>query len=393
MKPHIFLCLCVAAAATQAQTRDDTDQALEAILKLGARYDTNLSEAADSQYQPESAIWVVSPEIVWNVDNRRVRGISSYSANRYTYEYDDQDDHTEHFLDTDWSVFLNRKNTLEVNAYHNQQQNDRTSINRADPAEKVGDQFTDTAGTLGYKLGADSGPAQIQASVGIQTMRFDNNLDTLSKNREREYDRRSTIATVLFAVAPKTRTLLEVRHYSFDYLPADSDLDNDGTSIYGGVVWEASAKTTGSIRIGRHTKSFDRHENGNFEHEAASWDMALRWKPRSYSSVEIMTSKIPEEGSSRSTLVDVTRNSAKWTHYWSSKVFTEARLRYDIEKYVGKDFDGRKDKTVYGTAGMTYIFNRRVSAEFRHTTKSRSSNSAIEEFDRNISEIYLNFKL
>ena len=42
---------------------------------------------------------------------------------------------------------------------------------------------------------------------------------------------------------------------------------------------------------------------------------------------------------------------------------------------------------------MTYIFNRRVSAEFRHTTKSRSSNSAIEEFDRNISEIYLNFKL
>ena len=47
-----------------------------------------------------------------------------------------------------------------------------------------------------------------------------------------------------------------------------------------GVVWETTAKMTGSVRVGGVTKKFDDPALPNYS--APNWEVAIRWSPRTY---------------------------------------------------------------------------------------------------------------
>lgn len=385
------ICAAVVLAALCSEANsdirlEDGDHFLS-LITVGARHDDNISQAPKSQPRDASAIAVIQPAFLFKAEGSKVTLDGAYTLTHEAYEYDSKDDHTDHnlLLKTEFAFTARNKATLALN--YVKQQDIRTSINRSDPNEDVGDRssFADLSGQ--YRIGADSGRAQLEASLGGSQLRYSNNLDTLSKNRIKERDMITPGGTFYLRVAPKTRLLLEVARTDFDYLDSESQLNNNATKYYAGVIWEATAKTTGYIRYGQEDKNFD-SENAIDTSEPA-WDVNITWQPRSYSRLNITTGQGSAEGSVRSDAIETTTSTLSWAHNWYYNL--ESTLSYNLikEEYKGKVFDGREEDTTTASAALAYKISRNVELSGSYSHINRESNSAIEEFNSNIVELSL----
>ncbi len=56
---------------------------------------------------------------------------------------------------------------------------------------------------------------------------------------------------------PKTSLLLEARHTELDYKYTASQLDSEELRYYIGATWDATAATSGTIKVGPVEKKFD----------------------------------------------------------------------------------------------------------------------------------------
>jgi hypothetical protein len=374
--------LCSAASADFQL--EDGDHFLS-LLTLGARHDDNISQDPKSQPRDSSAIAIVQPAFLFKVGSPKVTFDGAYILTNESYEYDSKDNHTDHELLLGSQFAFDASNNASLSFDYIKKQDIRTSINRAATDEEVGDRFrfTNLAGL--YRLGADSALAQFELNLGGSELSYSNNLDTLSQNRLKERDMVTKGATFYVRVAPKTRLLLEAVRTDFDYKDSASQLNNNATKYYAGVIWEATANTSSYIRAGQEDKNFD-SVNAKDTSEPA-WDINITWQPRSYSRINLITGLGAAEGSARSDVIETTNTTLSWTHDWSYQF--ESQLSYNSigEDYTGKVFNGRKDDTNTASAALTYKMNRNVVISGKYSRKERESNSPIEEFDSNMVEI------
>jgi hypothetical protein len=357
------------------------------LLTLGARHDDNISQDPDFQPRDESAITTIQPAFLFRAEGAKVTLNGSYTLTHEIYEYDSNDDHTDHSLLLGSEFAFDARNKASLSFDYIQAQDIRTSINRTAPNEDVGDRynFADLSGR--YRLGADSGRAQFEINLGGSELSYSNNLDTLSQNRLKERDMITRGGTFYLRVAPKTRLLFESIRTDFDYRDSKSQLNNNATKYYAGLAWEATTKTSSYIRYGKEKKDFDNANISDTSEQA--WDINITWEPQSYSRVNLTTGKGAAEGSVRSDAIETTNTSLSWTHDWSYRLVS--RLSYNAvnERYKGKAFDGREDDTYTTTAALTLKFSRNVELNGSYSRKSRDSNSPVEEFDANIISIGL----
>jgi len=384
----LLACLCSAASADFQL--EDGDHFLS-LLTLGARHDDNISQDPKSQPRDSSAIAIVQPAFLFKVGTPKVTFDGAYTLTNESYEYDSKDNHTDHQLLLGSQFAFDASNKASLSFDYIEKQDIRTSINRAATDEEVGDEsrFTNLAGQ--YRLGADTARAQFELNLGASNLSYLNNLNTLSQNRLKERDMITQGGTFYVRIAPKTRILLEVIHTDFDYEDADSQLSNNATKYYAGVVWEATAKTSSYIRVGQEDKNFD--SANAIDTSEPAWDINITWQPRSYSRINLTTGKGAAEGSARSDVIETTNTTLSWTHDWSYQF--ESQLSYNSinEDYKGRAFNGRKDDTNTASAALIYKMNRNVEFSGSYSRKERESNSPVEEFDSNIVEISVAFAI
>tara|TARA_R110000772_G_scaffold107988_8_gene210756 strand:+ start:22805 stop:23989 length:1185 start_codon:yes stop_codon:yes gene_type:complete len=380
--------LCSAASADFQL--EDGDHFLS-LLTIGARHDDNISQDPKSQPRDSSAIAIVQPAFLFKVGSPKVTFDGAYTLTNESYEYDSKDNHTDHQLLLGSQFSFDASNKASLSFDYIEKQDIRTSINRAATDEEVGDEsrFTNLAGQ--YRLGADTARAQFELNLGASNLSYLNNLNTLSQNRLKERDMITQGGTFYVRIAPKTRILLEVIHTDFDYEDADSQLSNNATKYYAGVVWEATAKTSSYIRVGQEDKNFD--SANAIDTSEPAWDINITWQPRSYSRINLTTGKGAAEGSARSDVIETTNTTLSWTHDWSYQF--ESQLSYNSinEDYKGRAFNGRKDDTNTASAALIYKMNRNVEFSGSYSRKERESNSPVEEFDSNIVEISVTFAI
>lgn len=387
MKPNarhqIALALVIALASSSSYALElQEGQSILPTLTLGFSYDDNLSQAADSQPQDESFISTIAPGILVRRETSDILFYGAYVLTYEDYAYDNEDSHAEHELGLDNIFKLNSRHEAGLSFDFVKRQDIRTSINRADPQERTGDRYNrgDLAGQ--YTFGAETARAQLEFQAGYGRLRYDNNLDTLSKNRIKERNEGFGSSTFYVRVSPKSRLLLEAKQRNFNYLDSESQLDNTSRKFYVGAVWEATAKTEGSVRLGRERKTFD--DPSATDSSEPAWDVSLTWSPRTYSRFNIFTSRGAAEGSVRSDAVETTLYSLSWVHDWSYSLSTEFTYSELKERYEGKAFDGRKDDTASYQAAITKQAGKKAEVTASYTRKERDSNSPIEQFDRDI---------
>lgn len=187
-----------------------------------------------------------------------------------------------------------------------------------------------------------------------------------------------------YRIMPRTSALFELRETITDYKLATSSLDNHDRRVYVGATWKATAKTEGTIKLGRAYKNFN--DASRPDTSGGSWEAGISWSPLTYSVFQLNTSKSMYDSFGVGNFVIGTSRSLTWTHRWASYISSRAT--------IGKtdaDYDGvsRKDDTTnYGIAFYREMgHNLRLGVDYRNT--NRDSNQAGFSFKRNVTMITL----
>jgi hypothetical protein len=231
-----------------------------------------------------------------------------------------------------------------------------------------------------YQFGAPSAKGRIEIFGDYGWRRYDNN--------DQEFRHRNTGnigGTFFFRAAPKTQALLEARYRRIDYVnepPEAISLDSKETRLMGGAVWDATAKTTGALRLGWVKKKFD--DSARKDSSYPTWEVSLNWKPRTYSQFGLTTSQMPYETLfADEDSVKVTTVALDWTHDWNS------RLRSRLGGQYWRDEGNRNDttdKTWAFKAGLTYSMRRwlDLGASYRYHDRDSEISTGTGSYNNNV---------
>jgi hypothetical protein len=231
---------------------------------------------------------------------------------------------------------------------------------------------------LEYSYGALGARGRLDLRTGMLFRRYLNN------NQEIRDNNRTILGGTFYAgVLPKVSLLLDVGWEGIDYTrepDAVTTLDSDEMRVYGGVTWDATAKTSGTVRLGWLGKAFDAGEREDYSD--LGWQVDLQWRPRTYSTLNLTTARQPAESSSGlSDAVVVSYVDLDWIHYWRQFLRSELGVYATEDDYYGTP---RQDNRYALTGGVFYQVRRwlEVGAEYRFET--RDSNEPLAEYDNNV---------
>jgi polysaccharide biosynthesis protein VpsM len=250
------------------------------------------------------------------------------------------------------------------------------------PLSATPDRWRQTAGLGIFSYGAPGARGRIDFELGETRREYTNNRETTAGS-DRTVD--DIGATFYWRVAPKTSLLFQGRHSKVDYTLSTSTLDSTETRLLAGATWEATAKTTGIVKVGVVKKDFSDATRGSFT--GISWDGQMRWSPRSYSHVNFTLSKAPAETTGGvGNFIDRTSTGVQWTHDWSSQITTDASASYLTDAYKGV---ARTDNTQNYGLKVTYKMRRWLNFGGDYTHTFRNSDDDNFDYKRNVFMLFV----
>ncbi len=337
-------------------------------LQVSESYDDNIRAVEDNA---ESS-WVngITPTFVLEAQGRQGTYALTYSADNQSYASSHNDDHTDHHLDADADFEFNSRNQLKLNAGYDKVENLATDTQSTEP-----DKFTTSNVGGVYTYGAETARAQIDLGANYQELRYQNT-DRLNADKERDTTALST--TGYYRISPMTRVLLEARHTDYDYL-TNTDLNSNNVGLLGGVTWDATAKTTGTIKIGAEKKRFDnsRYDDVN----GSMWEAGVSWSPRTYSTFNLKTRRGFDEGYDGAEVIKSQSTTISWDHEWLDRLSSEVSYNYTDKQYQGIDRDDKID--TFGL-GLTYEMRRWLDVGIGYKYAEDDSSAVGESYERNI---------
>ena len=234
--------------------------------------------------------------------------------------------------------------------------------------------------------GAQGAKGRIDVELGYLRRRYHNNREITAGN---DRDVGDIGATFYWRVGPRTSLLLQGKHSKIDYTLPASTLGSIENALLAGAVWDATAKTTGTFKIGMVKKDFE--DAGRDSSRAISWTGEVRWSPLTYSHVDVNLTRAPAETTGGvGNFIDRTSTGTRWTHDWSSRLTTQASASYLTDAYQGV---ARTDNTQNYGMNATYKMRRWLSfgGDYAHSTRS-SDNSGFA-YQRNVFMLFVNAAL
>ena len=237
-------------------------------------------------------------------------------------------------------------------------------------------------------LGRDSAKVGVEIALSRTDIEYTNNR---IETRFRDRDESSITGRLYFKATGKTRFFAEVSSQEFEYetLPLlSASLDGDEKRFSVGATWDATGKTTGTVKLGSTDKNFDaasRRSGDTFV-----WDVDVTWSPLTYSHVYFNGSSKAQETNGTGAFIQSTDFSVNWEHAWSD------RFRSNVGFGVGdKDFEGdpRNDDLTDFSVGVDYDWQRWITVGASISRNDRESNDSQFDYDRNIVSVSLDMSL
>jgi hypothetical protein len=352
-------------------------------------YDDNVNELPGGG-EESSNVTTVAPNFLLRAQERANQYQLNYTPSFELYSHDSDDNRVNHNASATARLTLDPRNRIGLGLTANRNQatiGDSEADTEADTEE--GDINERVAFNGDYTFGAEDAQGQIELEADFVRNRYANNLTGVANNQSKEYDSPRIGATFLWRVSPKTRVFVEGRYADFQYTSSDSGLDSENVGASVGARWQATARTAGSVQVGREEKRFD--AVGKPDQDINSWEAQLTWAPETYSTVTVVTANTLEEGSelqsgrSRENAIEQTRYSIDWEYAWASRVTTNLGYRRLEEDYVGgsRGSSGEREDTDTLTAGVSYSFRRWLDFGFETQIKTSDSSEPGSDYDRN----------
>jgi len=254
------------------------------------------------------------------------------------------------------------------------------------PLSDTPDHYRNVYGQGIVSFGAPGAQGRIDFELGKTQREYLNNRAITAANDRTADD---LGATFYWRVGPKTSLILQGKHSKVDYALSDSTLDSTENLFHVGATWEATAKTTGTFKIGVTKKNFDDSTRGSSSN--VSWAGDVRWSPLTYSHVILTINRAPAETTGGvGNFINRTPTTVRWSHDWSSRLTTDASASYTSDAYQGA---ARTDNTQKYGLKASYKMRRWLSfgADYTHTARNSDDNNF--DFKSNVFMLFVNATL
>lgn len=348
----------------------DTPFFFSPFLGFGAAYDDNIFQSRNNK--KSSSLLVTSPG--FKLDARRPASVFqlSYQGQIGHYTASDPDDYIDHNARAQLDMAFSARTFLRLGYDFTRSHDPRGSTDR--PISNLPDKYKAYTPNAMIAFGAPGAQGRVEAYASETKKWYQNNRETTAAS-----DRTTTEygGAFYWRVMPKTYVLAEVRQTEIDY-KVRSPVSGEEQRYYGGVSWEATAATTGTLKAGQLKRKFDGPIPSA---SASSWEGIISWAPRTYSSFDFYTSRQTSESTGLGNFILSEVYGVSWNHAWSSVLSSGVNARFQKDDYQGFN---RNDETKSLGLRVGYRFRRWLTLGAEWNFTQRDSSIPAFEFDKNL---------
>ena len=360
---------------------------LKPSLSIGLGYDDNL------YYQPQneksSEFFRVIPKLQTRLDD----GVNQYTLDLGIdsgyYSLDSADNFLDYNVKLSSHNEFSSKQRLDLSVALDGKTEPRgtglsegTGALISEPVEYIDSTLSGT-----YEYGAKSSAARIAFGARFYDKRY-KNFRSISQFRDLEKTRFSI--TGFYNTQAGTDVFIELNSENIEYdqlRTGTTDRDSSDYRAMLGMQWQASALTSGKIKLGYQKKDFDSSLRENFT--GLSWLAGLTWKPLSYSKIELVTSQAAEDPLVEGDYVQATLYGIKWSHEWQKRLHTHLSFNHVKDKYIGVT---RNEQTNTIHASLDYKSSMGVFSLY-YELNNKNSSRPIYKYDKGVVGITLTLGL
>ena len=339
---------------------------------LGVGHDSNV--LLSNTNERGSNLYIVSPG--FKIDTRTAATVFQLSHQsqfgRYTSSSDDN--YLDHVSKAQLDMAFSGRSFLRLGFDYIRGHDPRGSTDRGISTSP--DKYSLRSPNVTYAYGAPGAQGRVELYAADTHKTYINNRDRTSFS---DRDTTEYGGAFYWRVMPKTYVLAEARETNISYEASSSPFSGDEHRVFAGVMWEATAATTGTFKVGQLRRSFDR---GGFPSKTStSWEGLITWSPRTYSQFDFYTARSTNESTGLGSFILTDVYGVNWTHSWTSVVSTGVNLRYQRDEYQGFN---RTDDTKSLGLRAGYKFRRWLTLGAEYTYTNRASNQPGIDYDKNL---------
>jgi hypothetical protein len=352
-------------------------------LELKILHADNLLLAPDRKQ--ETWVSVISPKLTYEIASHKNRFIAAYLLRAGFHENSSSDDYVDNRVRVEYQYTpTSRVFTALRGEYldsHDPRGTFRTEGVTATLIEAEPDEWHHWGIEGKAAYGRKNAKGHIEADLGYIDKTYDNNrADTFVRDGVTTYG----AARFFYRIRPKTRIVLEARARDFNYdedAPGSASLDSIDSTLFAGVIWKATYKTTRYAKIGFINKDFDSSRRADDDNTA--WEVGVEWRPRTYSIFSLNTSRSYQETNGTGDFILNDQLKLGWAHVWGSRFSTRVEFTYAED---GFGLDAREDESFRVEGHVDYKMRRwfDLRAGYRYIEKDSNDNSF--DYDQNLFE-------
>lgn len=351
-------------------------------------YDDNITSASAGEI--ESWIVIGASEFLFEANDKADTYTFKYGVEKGAYLDSSKDNYVDHDVNLGGDWELNSRQSLLIEGSYRLGHDERGSgFSRGFGKGLIEpDKFSESGLSTTFTYGSEETRISMDASLGVNNLNY-SGLAKADRNRSNKYG-----GVALFVrLTGKTDVVAEVGHWRIGYdnqRVAQPTLDSRETDYLVGVDWKGS-KSEANLRVGLRTKQFE--DPGRENYSGSRWSATIKWRPVSYSTLELSSERKTEEVQRAGDFVDVLSNAVAWHHDWSDRVSSE--IGYGLEKSGYRGAGTSKDEEKYRLLNLSidYQLRRWLTMRGGHTRIVNGAYEDILRYQRNITYLGLSVSL
>ena len=378
------LCASLAQAQNAPPKPDGALRLAEGVLaypsvKLSVGHDDNVRASQDAAIS--ATVTTLAPTLKVEAQNRA--GLYSLTyAGAYTRYSGSSDDNTNnHDLTATGVHAISARSRLSWSLAYQDRVDARGD---AAVASSEPDQWRGQRLNALYTYGAKQAQGRIETEYTFSNKRYQNNLATTAGS---DVDTHQLVGRYFWRVMPRTYLVGEARLAANDYRVNVAN-NNTDTRLLVGATWEATAKTTGSAKVGYQRKNFD--GTARADSSGSTYEVAVEWKPLTYSSLTLAANRAVNDALGTGDFEKSNSLGLTWAHKWSTALSSRMSVNGAAVDFVNST---RQDDTLTTSVGLTYGLSRAYSLGLDLAHTKRDSTLPTSNYKRNTVMVSVNAAL
>lgn len=351
-------------------------------VEVDVAYDDNILRVddipANKPFKIDSVIGLLKPQAAWVGVLRKHRVTAGYNGEYALYEARSKENYKDHWLGADIAMDLTPRFNLfgDVNYQRQHESRGSTASNNQSPNPNIWDQRA-------VGLEGVYGRRSAQMQIGLRTEYSDRDY-TNNNQSDRDTGIWRNTMTAYYNIGPKTQLVVEPSYETTKYqnqpaAPGGLYQDSDKFKILGGVRWEATAKTTGEVKVGWSDKDYE--DNRLADNSGLAIDANVTWQPKTYSTVGLNVSRDIEDASNgTSNSYEHLSIGLNWRHALSNRMLMKTGVNLSKDDYDS----GLTDKYYDFSIGIDYDLSRALTLGASYSYENQNSDTPNSDYSANV---------